>query len=515
MSWPRRLIRPAAAIQASPALVFAAFGACVALALLLRLHRLGEASLWTDEFATLAIAQLPWPDIFGPIARLEPNPPGYYALVKLLTAVTGESDAGIRLLSALAGAAALVPLILFAHGFGFGTAFATALLAALAGQHVLYSQEARSYALLFLVVCAALAVTDRLTEAVSAPGRRKWALAVLLGLLGGAMVNLHTTAVFAFAALYAYAAVVLLVRRQVSSTAVLAFTVAGVVALALSAWWLRLAAAIATDPDNALFWIRKPTFADGFTIFSRVLAAPLLHRLEPVAVALHGGLLLFAAVAAWRRRDARALGLLAGLATGAGLLVAASQVTPVLLVRTALFTLAFALPLYGWSLARMRPRWLGLAAAAAVLVLQVRSVSNHYAIDALGGRNGESWEPALHGVEAAMAPGERLVLVGSFEAIMAKHHAGERVRSSGPFLVVPPDGTPRVNVEVAQRLPGVEVVAPDALASTEGPAGLWVISQALNSKPQTDSLLGKLQGRGWSVRGSEVRGNIRVDHLAR
>jgi hypothetical protein len=234
-----------------------------------------------------------------------------------------------------------------------------------------------------------------------------------------------------------------------------------------------------------------------------------------VAVALHGGLLLFAAVAAWRRRDARALGLLAGLATGAGLLVAASQVTPVLLVRTALFTLAFALPLYGWSLARMRPRWLGLAVAAAVLVLQVRSVSNHYAIDALGGRNGESWEPALRVVEAAMAPAERLVLVGSFEAIMATHHAGERVRSSGPFLVVPPDDSPRVNVEVTRRLQGVEIVDPDALARAEGPAGFWIVSQALNSRGKTESLVGKLQGRGWSVRDSGVRGNIRVDHLTR
>jgi len=74
-SWPGRPVWPATAEQARRVLVFAALGACAALALLLRLHRLGEASLWADELATVAMLQLPLSDIFGPIARLEPNPP--------------------------------------------------------------------------------------------------------------------------------------------------------------------------------------------------------------------------------------------------------------------------------------------------------------------------------------------------------------------------------------------------------------------------------------------------------
>ena len=508
------LIRPAATGRANPVLVLAAFGACVLLALFLRLHRLGEASLWADEIATLAMLRFPLRDIFGPIAALEPNPPAYYALMKLFTGVTGDSDAGLRLPSALAGAAALVPLFLFARGFGPAAALATALLAALTGQHVLYSQEARSYALLFLLVCAALLVTDRLTEAVAAPGGRKWALAVLLGVLGGAMVNLHTTAVFAIAALYAYAATVLAVRRQVSPTAVLAFAAAGLLAFALSAWWLRLAVGIAADGDNAVSWIRRPGLADSYAVFSRVLAAPLLQRLEPVAVGLNGALLLFAAVLAWRRRDARALGLLAGLAAGAGLLVAASQVTPVLLVRTALFTLAFALPLYGWSLAGMRPRWLGLAVAAVVLALQVRSVSNHYSVDAMGGRNGENWASALRGIEAAIAPGERVVIVGGFEAVLAEHYGGERVRSAGPPLVVN-GANPRLGLQVARRLPGVEILDPDALGALDGAPGFWIVSHVWITSRQTERLIGRLQERGWPMRESSAHSNVRVNHLTR
>ena len=460
------------------------------------------------------MVQLSWQDLFGPIARLEPNPPFYYALMKVFTAAVGEADGALRLPSALAGTAALVPLVLFARRFGFATAFATALLAALAGQHVMYSREARSYALLFLAVCTALLVTDRLVEAVAAPGGRKWALAVLLGLLGGAMVNLHTTAVFAIAALYAYAATVLAVRRQVSPTAVLAFAAAGLLALGLSAWWLRLAVAIATDLGNAVSWIPLPSFAHCYETFSRVLAAPLLQRLEPLAVALHGGLLLFAAVVAWRRHDARALGLLAGLAAGGGLLVAASQVTPVLLVRTALFTLAFALPLYGWALARIRPRWLGFAVAVLALALQIRSVSNHYVVDAAQGRNGENWASALRGIEAAMVPGERVVLIGRVETVAAVpvRYGGERVRAAVPALVLQ-DADLRLGLEVARRVPGVELLDFDALDRLDGAAGIWVVHHAWITRRWAESLIQRLRERGWSVQGNSAHGNIRVEHL--
>ena len=81
-SRPSRLAWSSATERPAPVLVFAALGACVALALLLRLHRLGEASLWADELATVAMLQLPLRDIFGPIARLESNPSAYYSLIK-------------------------------------------------------------------------------------------------------------------------------------------------------------------------------------------------------------------------------------------------------------------------------------------------------------------------------------------------------------------------------------------------------------------------------------------------
>ena len=74
-----------------------ALSACLVLALGLRLHQLGLAPFWMDEIATVFFVRLPWAELIGPIARLESNPPGYYALMKILAPLTGEGEFGLRL----------------------------------------------------------------------------------------------------------------------------------------------------------------------------------------------------------------------------------------------------------------------------------------------------------------------------------------------------------------------------------------------------------------------------------
>ena len=82
----------------------------VALAALLRLAGLGHDPLWGDEAATASFASLPWPDLLTGIGRLEPNPPTFYALEKLWTALAGPSDLALRLPSALCGIAAIAAI---------------------------------------------------------------------------------------------------------------------------------------------------------------------------------------------------------------------------------------------------------------------------------------------------------------------------------------------------------------------------------------------------------------------
>jgi hypothetical protein len=83
--------------------------------------------------------------------------------------------------------------------------------------------------------------------------------------------------------------------------------------------------------------------AAAFGIGSNMLGALYLDRIRLVMALACGAVLAAAAVAAVRRRDARALGLFAALGSAAGGLFVASQFTPVMLERTSLFLLAFAL----------------------------------------------------------------------------------------------------------------------------------------------------------------------------
>lgn len=156
------------------------------LALALRLFQLGTGYFWMDEIATVFFIRLPWAELFGTIARLEPSPPGHYALLKLLRPVLGEGEWGLRLPSALAGAAAVLPVFLFTRrAFGPRAALAAGLLLALAGQHVIQSQEARNYATLFLLAAIVLAALE---AGLEAPGRRGPALLLAQGPLWAAML---------------------------------------------------------------------------------------------------------------------------------------------------------------------------------------------------------------------------------------------------------------------------------------------------------------------------------------
>ena len=121
------------------------------LAVGIRLHHLGKEPLWNDEgFTWWAIGQS-WHDLWTLVPQGDPHPPFYYSLLKLWTALAGQSEAGLRGLSVLF-AAATVPVVYLAGRTlggardGAWTGAAAALLFALSPLHLHYAQEARPYA---------------------------------------------------------------------------------------------------------------------------------------------------------------------------------------------------------------------------------------------------------------------------------------------------------------------------------------------------------------------------------
>jgi 4-amino-4-deoxy-L-arabinose transferase-like glycosyltransferase len=156
--------------------------ACTALAALLRLTLLGGQSLWVDEELTVRTVAQPWAGFWHSCIGDNNSPPLYFLLVKAVTAVAGDSDAALRLVSAISGtlSVALLSCLVLALGRSPSAALAAGFLLALNPLHVWFSQEARPYA---LMVCFGLLALLGAARAVRAGSVRAWGVLLLGSLL--------------------------------------------------------------------------------------------------------------------------------------------------------------------------------------------------------------------------------------------------------------------------------------------------------------------------------------------
>jgi mannosyltransferase len=127
---------------------------CVSVVILfafgVRVHLLGTQSLWHDEGNSYMQATRSFVDI-ATNAALDIHPPGYYWLLSIWRALTGDSEFALRMLSALVST--LTVAFTFALGkrlYGTFAGVAAALCVALNTFSIYYAQEARMYGLLGL-----------------------------------------------------------------------------------------------------------------------------------------------------------------------------------------------------------------------------------------------------------------------------------------------------------------------------------------------------------------------------
>ncbi len=161
------------------------------LALGLRLYRLDAQSLWNDEGTSVALAQRSLATIARDASH-DIHPPLYYFLLHDWVRLVGTSERGVRSLSALMGAGAVVATyFLGKRRFGSAVAFGAAWLTALSPYHIYYSQEARMYIGVTLAGLLSMLAYDGLLEALSRPRRFPWGLALAYLASTCAMVYMH------------------------------------------------------------------------------------------------------------------------------------------------------------------------------------------------------------------------------------------------------------------------------------------------------------------------------------
>ena len=163
----------------------------LALGALLRVLFLGARSLWFDEASTLILAGLPLARLPALLATNEMNPPLYYALMHFWLKAFADPRLGLRLFSALCGAASLAAFQPLAARLLPARARLLALFFAAFSSYWLHAaQDGRVYSLLLLVSILCIRAVWSLAEA---PSPRRWAAYALLSALG-----LHLHYYFAF-----------------------------------------------------------------------------------------------------------------------------------------------------------------------------------------------------------------------------------------------------------------------------------------------------------------------------
>ena len=396
----------------------------------LRLNTIGHEDLWIDEVLTITYTHSSFFDLW--FRPSDPTPPLYYTLFKLLVSDTG-SPVAVRSLSAVLGILS-IPVI-YAVGRSLGndaTGLAAALFLAVSGPHITYSQEARAYALLFLLV---LLSSYYLSEALKKHSdsdtinSRAYVAFLIFSIMA---VYTHYTAVFWLALAH-----VILLLDAVSS----ANRIRQIRIWSTGAVWTSIALIPA-------FWMAFGV-VDRFHLLSPIAAKDffsilreLLFVREPwqghIAAEVALCLFLLAGLILAFRSKRTTLVLIIFLLFPLALW-AAQVVKPVFMFRTALPFLIAPLLLWAFVVSALQ-NWLRVTMAAMIAM----SLLTSHLVYERSGKGRYDWSGAAQFLEANAARGDVIILCQFFTHPALRFYLDDR--SSLPFVGV-------VNADVGLLFP--------------------------------------------------------------
>jgi mannosyltransferase len=382
----------------------------VALGASLRLYRIGSQPLWLDEADSLHFARESLARLWSWSALADPgNPPLYYSLLHGWL-VFGDSEASLRLLSALFGVLTL-PLVyalgrtIRDHRLGV----VGALLSAISPFQVWYSQEARGYSLLtFGAALAMLGVAYLLRHPERSGDLRGTGWAWLAYVFGTTIALLaHNTAVF----LPIGANVLMLGWWWVNGRGPRGFLrnwlLAQLAVLCLWGTWLP-AYLQQVLHGGAYSWIPHPTLggvlSGAYTVYGGVVRAT-PHQVESLVVLVLVGLGLWS----WRHeRRWIAFALILGLSAPLGELIV-SLWRPIFLTKTLIWA---AVPLHlviAAGLLCLRPRALVAAALVVLMAMTALGLRSYYFL-----HDNEAWDQVAAYVDQRLQRGDAIVFSESY-----------------------------------------------------------------------------------------------------
>jgi mannosyltransferase len=446
----------------------------VALGAFLRLYRIGAQPLWVDEASSLLFAQGSLAQLWSWSTLVDPgNPPLYYSLLHGWL-VLGDSEATLRLLSALFGVLT-IPLVyalgrtIRDHRLGI----VSALLFAISPFQVWYSQEARGYSLLTFGATSAMLGVAYLLRNPERSGRVReagWAwLAYVLGTIVALLA--HDTAVF-----LPIGANVLMLgwwwgRRREPRGFLHRWLLAQLAILCLWGSWLPAYLQQVVHGDS-YSWIPRPTVGNvlrgAYAIYGGVTRAT-PYQLEALVVLVLVGLGLWS----WKHDRRRiAFVLIFGLAAPLGELIV-SLWRPIFLTQTLIWA---AVPLYltiAAGLLCFRSRVVAGTVLVVLIALTGFGLRSYYFL-----HDKEAWDQVAAYVDQRLQHGDAIVFSVGFLQIPFDYYY-----SSPPTYSVPEIG-----------LTGTSKDTFAVLGETRTRSRVWLIV----SHPQsdTDAVIASLEGAG-------------------
>jgi mannosyltransferase len=447
----------------------------VALGALLRVYRIGAQPLWVDEASSLRFARGSLAQLWSWSTLVDPgNPPLYYSLLHGWL-VFGDSEARLRLLSALFGVLT-IPLVyalgrtIRDHRLGI----VSALLFAISPFQVWYSQEARGYSLLtFGATSAMVGVAFLLRDPERSGSVREAGWAWLTYVLGTTVALLaHDTAVF----LPIGANVLMLgwwwAHGRGPHSFLRNWLLAQLAVLCLWGTWLPAYLQQVVHGES-YSWITRPTvgsvMSGAYAIYGGVTRAT-PYLLEALVVLVLGGLGLWT----WKH-DRRwiAFALVFALSAPIGELIV-SVWRPIFLTQTLIWA---AVPLYltiAAGLLCLRSRVVARAALVVLIALTAVGLRSYYFL-----QDKEAWDQAAAYVDQRLQPGDAIVFSVGFLQIPFDYYY------SAPLTY---------SVHEVGLLTGTSEDPFVVVDETKTLSRVWLVVS--HPQPSTDAVIASLQGTG-------------------
>lgn len=421
----------------------------LAIGVFLRVWNLGAQSLWLDEAHSVVQAQREWAEIWIRDARKDPNPPLYFTILKYWMLAFGTTEAAVRSFSAVCGTIAILGIFLFARSAGGATlGLAAAALAATSPWLVIYSRDARGYALataaatlsLFGALKLITHFRPRGTARPKGPASGLSLSVAWAAYIGGAVMAMYTHATLVLLpVLVNLAFAVLWMTSGDRSWRVAVLWLTGNAAVA-AAWLPWVPHVVGGEVVAGTFWVPPVSPRQAFAIVREVYGHAYLRTLQPW---LDLVLLVIAMVAILRLRRSQAALL---LCLGAVVLVPfltwlVSLARPIFLERVLIWPLPFLCVLLAAGLLMARARWMAGALILVLVLIQLDSLRHHGWRSQGWTRFHEPWRDLVARLQDERQDGDAVVVVPSYAAMPFEYYAGPDADTSAVAVKLP--GGPR------------------------------------------------------------------------